>query len=110
LIEVLQDRSGALVLAPSGDICPLTAPALECCIDGAVDAGARHLVIDLTDVTLLTAAGVSALVAGANRLSALDGQLTIRNATGLTARVLTITGLDRYVDHTGGAAGLAQWN
>jgi anti-sigma B factor antagonist len=98
VVEVLRESDGAVVLVLRGEVCLITAPVLGRCIDDVLDAGERHLVIDLGGVTLLAAAGVSAIVAGARRLRAVDGALALRNATDLVGRVVAITGLDCYLE------------
>lgn len=81
-------------VAPRGVLCAETAHGFEHRIQMSIDAGEEHLVIDLGEVTLLTAAGINAMVAARARLHRGGGTLTIRNARGVVKRVLEITGLD----------------
>jgi len=82
------------VLELEGEVCLLSVPVLRDCVDSLVDIGQVRLVIDLAEVTLLTAAAVNLFVSVAARLEALGGSLLVRRASGLPATVLELTGLD----------------
>lgn len=87
-----------LVVPLSGDCCLAAVPELTDRLDAAVAAGHHHLVIDLAECTLLSAAALGVLSATEKRLDAAGGSLRVRNPRPLAARVLAITGLDRLLD------------
>jgi anti-sigma B factor antagonist len=58
-------------------------------------ASRRHLVIDLNQVTFIDAAGLSALVAAANRAAARGISLHVVCARPKTLELFRLTGLDR---------------
>src|SRR5436309_297613 len=55
-------RPDLVTLHVAGDVCVVTAPVLRLALDGAIDAGARVVIVDLASTSLLTAAGVTQLV------------------------------------------------
>jgi len=90
------DRSGAagpLVVAAAGDVDRDTAPLLQAALVDAID---RHDTVccDLSEVTFLGAAGLTALLVAHDRAGRAGSRLLIRGAHGVTRRVLQITRLD----------------
>lgn len=84
----------SVVLEVSGEICLATAPVLAACIDALLETDAGNLVLDLGEVTLFGSTAADLVVETARRLTVLDRALVIQGATGLTARVLALCGLD----------------
>ena len=88
-IEHLSDRS---IVSCSGALDPLPAEKLREAVEAAVDAGTPRLVVDCSAVTLLTSAGITALVDTAIRCKelgiALDFELSKQ-----VRRVLDLVGL-----------------
>jgi RNA polymerase sigma-B factor len=60
---------------------------------GRLDAGARHIEVDLSRVRLLDASAVNVLLKVRERLAEEDGSLVARGATGLALEVLEIAGV-----------------
>jgi RNA polymerase sigma-B factor len=60
---------------------------------GRMDAGARHIAVDMSGVRLLDASAVNVLLRVRERLAELDGSLVARGATGIALEVLEIAGV-----------------
>jgi anti-anti-sigma factor len=85
------------VLPLVGDLCIAELPTVREKIDAAIADGARELVLDLSEATLVTAAAVRVFDTTEHRLTGLGGTLWLRNPRPLALRVLQITGFDRLV-------------
>ncbi|GAA1027391.1 STAS domain-containing protein [Virgisporangium ochraceum] len=80
---------GVCVVRVTGDVDFATAGQLrDALLESA--AGGHPVVVDLSGVTFLDAAGLSALVAGRK---ATGGRLSVVGATGVAHRILILTGL-----------------
>jgi anti-sigma B factor antagonist len=84
---------GVVVVRPAGEVDVTVSLIFEDALMDAVGGGARHVVVDLELLTFLDSSGVHALVKGYHAANAAGSRLTIRNATGVVARVLAITGV-----------------
>lgn len=84
---------GSVVLELDGEICVLTVPMLTSCLDALGEMDSYHVIVDMTDVRLLSAQGVGVLLKAAHQRERAGGSLTVRGATGLVAQVLEITGV-----------------
>jgi RNA polymerase sigma-B factor len=60
---------------------------------GRLDAGARHVVVDLARVRLLDAGSIAVLLRAADRLEQHSGSLVAPGATGIVLRALEIAGV-----------------
>jgi anti-sigma B factor antagonist len=81
-------RPGRVVVEVIGDVDTSTAPLLQLCLDSqAAQRGLRELVVDLERVTLLSAAGVTAL-AQAHRRCRMHGARMVLHCAG-RCRVLS---------------------
>jgi anti-sigma B factor antagonist len=90
------DRDGpAAVLSVKGELDASTAPDLAELCHSVHAAGARDVVIDLTDTSFLDSSGLRALIE-AHRLFADGGNLHLAHASEPVRRLLEITGLDDY--------------
>jgi anti-sigma B factor antagonist len=86
------------VVPVSGEICLAEVAELTARLDALVAAGHHHLVLDLAECTLLTAAAVGAIATTEHRLRPVGGAIRLRNPAPLPARVLAVTGFDRLLD------------
>ena len=96
------------VIKLAGELDLAAAPAVKAELMGAVDAGHRQLIVDLTDVEYLDSSTLGALVAAVKRLRP-DGNLvvvcpderlwTIFEATGLDAVLTLVRGQDEIAGH-----------
>ena len=64
---------------------------------GRLDAGARHIAVDLSRVRLIDASTVNVLLRVRERLAENDGSLVARGASGLVLQVLEIAGVAKQL-------------
>ena len=89
---------GGVALTAAGELDLATVPALRERLDAAIDAGARHLVLDLTAVTFMDSVAMAAILHARTRLGG-DGRLAVVIPTGSYTRlVVEIAGLPRCLD------------
>ena len=88
----------AIVLPLAGELCIAELPAVRAHLETVISGGARQIVLDLTEVTLVTAAALRVFETTQQRLEGVGGSLTLRNPSPLARRVLEITGLDRLAE------------
>ncbi|MCE7003812.1 STAS domain-containing protein [Kibdelosporangium philippinense] len=97
LLEVkpLRDVSGARLLGLVGEVDLSTAPTLEKAIGTALgEVDGKKLILDMTGVTFLASAGMSALIAGREQAVAKGVEMVIvATPTGAAYRSLEIAGL-----------------
>ena len=91
-----RDVDGCAVLGAAGEIDVSTASAFRAALVNAVEHS-EHLVVDLSSVTFLDCAGLSALAAVVRRVRAADGTLHLVGVNGLVGRIVTLTRLDEVV-------------
>ena len=83
------------LLRVSGELDLYVSPKLENELETLIRAGARHVLVDLTDVPFLDSSGLGVLLGASRRLGKDGFALT---GLGLeTRRVLEITGTDRLL-------------
>ena len=85
---------GQRVLRVSGDVDLSMTAFLEQQLKEVVDDGARMIILDVTDLKFIDAAGLSVLVRTADRLRRCDGRLRLRSPSRSVRKTLEITGLD----------------
>ena len=85
------------VVTATGEIDITNAEYLRDALLSALNAGATALVADLTSVTFLDSAGVTALVRASRRASASEAQLRLAVAAPPVLRVLNLVGIDQLV-------------
>ena len=61
----------------------------------AADGRVRHIIVDLSDVTLLDSSGLAALVNGQGIAREREGELIIASPSEAAGTILALTGLDR---------------
>jgi anti-sigma B factor antagonist len=102
MLEVRVRHEGdTAVVAPVGAICLVTSPVLERCL-ASTDLDGRRVVVDLADVTILSAQGIAVLVDASRVRRDNGGDLIVQGATGLVARVLEITGVHGHLCQVAG--------
>jgi len=89
-----------VVVRVSGEIDLAGAPAFRDVIDLAFERGSR-LVVEMSDVDFINAAGVSVLVWAAARARELLGRFAVRRPSPIVRKVLGILGLEDIVDEDG---------
>ena len=96
-----------VLVRPGGEIDLATVPDLGAHLDTVVDLGYSRVVLDLAEVDFMGVCGVILIARLAARLRASSGGLTIRSPSDLTRRMLTITGLEDFVEIERPDAGVA---
>ena len=91
-----RESGGCIVVCAAGEIDVATAPAFRAALVNAAERSQR-LVVDLSAVTFLDCAGLSALATVVRRLRATGDVLHLVGATGIVGRVITLTRLDEAV-------------
>lgn len=91
-IRVLSS-DGRSIVHVSGDLDASTAARLRELLAGLINAGARHIVVDLGDLSFMGAGGLGVLVGAARRLRRDDGKLLLRSAPPSVQKIIEITGL-----------------
>lgn len=71
-----------------------TAEDVAARVRAAFDAGATHVVLDLSQVQFVDSSGLRALVNGAKRARSAGGRLELRSVPPVVRRVLDVSGLD----------------
>jgi anti-sigma B factor antagonist len=75
---------------------------------GALNAGARGLVVDLTATTFCDSAGITAITRAVRRAAATDATMRLALTAAPVLRVFDLVGIDRLIDiHQDVAAALA---
>jgi anti-anti-sigma factor len=96
--EVAGD-SAAVVVSAVGEIDQVTAPALQDQLSRVIASKPRRLVIDLSRVSFLSAAGLSVLISVRQAAARQDIALQLRAPNRrMVVRMLDITGLDRLFE------------
>lgn len=102
----------ATVVSVSGEVDVHTCSELQAYLIDLVDAGAGHVVADLSEVTFLDSSGLGALVGVNKRLAQSQGRLAVVCADPQVLRVFSLTRLDEVLtiqptvaDATGSEAG-----
>ncbi len=86
-------------VAVRGDVDRLSAPALAGVLNSSVDAGCRHLVVDLAECRFMDASGLGVLVGVAMRMSGLHGTVTVGSASTMVGRLLELTGVSEVIPY-----------
>jgi anti-anti-sigma factor len=85
------------VVAASGEVDLTNADGLREALLSVLDAGARGLVVDMTQTTFLDSAGITALVRASRRASEDNATLRLAVTAPAVLRVLNLVGLDRVI-------------
>jgi anti-anti-sigma factor len=85
------------VVAAAGEIDVTNATRLRDAIVSALEAGATGCVVDLTAVTFLDSAGITALVRASRRADASEAALRLAVTAQAVLRVLDLVGLDQVI-------------
>ena len=93
-VDDTQLDGGRHVVAVRGAVDLFSAPELKRRLLDAIDGGARHVVLDLSETGFLDSTGLGALLTAHRRLASRDGRLVIVPGDQGVMRVFEITGLD----------------
>ena len=89
----MSDREGTAVVALEGEVDLYTSPQLREKVIELVDAGCRHVIVDLEKVEFIDSTGLGVLVACLNRLRGNGGDLSLVCTVPRILKVFEITGL-----------------
>jgi len=89
------DSGDHTVLEVGGEVDVYTAPRLREKLVELVEAGARHVVVDLSRVEFLDSTGLGVLVGALKRLRAVNGTFGLVCAHERLLKIFRITALDR---------------
>jgi anti-anti-sigma factor len=97
-------QDGVIVVRAAGEVDMTVSAVFErCLLDAANTAGVGQVVVDLELLRFIDSSGLHALVKGYHAANGNGGSLVVRNATGVVARVLTITGVAEALGMAEGA-------
>ncbi|MEA2479769.1 MAG: anti-sigma factor antagonist [Thermoleophilaceae bacterium] len=85
------------VVEPRGEIDLATAGILKTCLEGALAADKRHVIVDLEDVDFIDSTGLGVLLSVERRLQAGGGTLIVACPNEGVRKVFEITGLDQVL-------------
>lgn len=92
-LEHLPDAT--VVVALGGEVDLYTAPELRDRLVAAIDAGARRLVVDMTETTFIDSTTLGVLIGAVKRLRPVDGEVLLVAPDRNIRKVFEITLLDR---------------
>jgi anti-sigma B factor antagonist len=81
-----------------GELDRRTAPQLAPCLSGLLDSGHRHVDLDLSGVTFLAAAGLTAFREAAVRAEQVGGRVRLTAVPSRVRRILELTALDTVLE------------
>lgn len=84
-----------VIVEVRGELDTATAPLLQDLLDQLMAAGARRVVVDLSEATFVDSTGLGALLSAHRRMQADHGQLVLSQPLPATRRLLELTALDR---------------
>ncbi len=94
-VESRQTDSGVTVLAPSGRLDVVGAPALKEAVSEAMKNGQPRLVIDMEGVTFVDSSGLGSVVSALKQVRTSKGDLRLAAPNQQVRVVLELTTLDR---------------
>ncbi len=86
-------EGGAHVITVSGELDLAVAASLESELSRAVESGAEHIVIDLSQLEFIDSTGLGVLVSAHQRAAEAGCRLGVTNPGTQVARLLQLTGL-----------------
>jgi len=93
----VQREDALAVVQVSGAMDYDTSPALEQALAGLLQAGARHLVLDMAAVTFCDSSGINALIRTLAHAGREQGSLALVATTPRVQGVLELTGVDAAI-------------
>lgn len=87
--------AGTAVIALTGEVDLYTAPELKQELVRVIDAGARGVVVDMTNTTFIDSTTLGVLISGVKRLRPNGGSVELVVTDRNIRKIFEITGLDR---------------
>ena len=91
--ELSQHADDVAVVTVEGEVDLYTAPEFKEVLLGAVDEGARHVIVDLSAVTFVDSTALGVLVVAGRRCTDAGGELRLVGLRPHVRKVFDITGL-----------------
>lgn len=88
----VETAADATWLRLEGELDLSSAPMLRTCLSSLTEAGARHLVIEVSALRFVDASGIRAIAAEARRLRKAGGDVILRNPRPWTRRLFDVLG------------------
>jgi anti-sigma B factor antagonist len=92
-----RDEAGGVVLAVSGELDVVSAPALERRLREALSEPGAHVTLDLSDLEFVDSAGVSVLIKAKQDADSNGRTLVLARATEQVHRVFALVGLAEWL-------------
>lgn len=83
------------ILVLTGEVDMYTAPAVERELQGAIDGGAREVIVDLTGASFIDSTLLGVLIGAHKQLDAVGGRVSIVCGDRNLVKLFEITGFDR---------------
>ena len=90
----LRDIDGKKILDVKGEIDVYTAPQFKEAVNSILDAGQKHLLINMAGVTYMDSSGFGALLSATKRLKPKGGTVNLVKCNSAIDRILRITRLN----------------
>ena len=90
-------ESGVVVVKPTGKLNMVAAPMLRKELQGVVEGGQKHIVVDLSGVELVDSSGLGALISGLKAARQAGGDLRVAAPSRQVITVLELTNLNRVL-------------
>jgi anti-sigma B factor antagonist len=94
-------HDGWTILAVDGELDLHTSPQLQRALWEAIDQGAKHVALDMSDVPFMDSSSLGVIIGGLKRAREVGGDLALISLQPSPAKVVALTGLDavfRMVD------------
>jgi len=92
------ETGDAMVVVFTGRLDAATSPDAEERLSALIDAGHRHLIIDLCDLEYISSSGLRVMLAALKRLKQEDGALSIAGISPGVRQVFVMAGFDRIFE------------
>lgn len=97
-MQVTTDHSGDVALAAvTGRVDSSTAQDFETALVGALDSGDHRVVLDCSELTFLSSAGLRALLVALKKANAAGGNLVMSGTPDRIREVLEVSGFTRFL-------------
>lgn len=91
----VQKKNGANVVTVSGHLAAAEISYLSAALDALVAEQAALVIVDLSDIDLITSEGLGVLISTRKNVAAYDGRLVLCGVTGNVLDVFKMTRLDK---------------
>lgn len=96
-------EKGATIVQVKGRLDAGSSPELEKEIAGLAGAGEKHILLDLAELNYISSAGLRVILAGAKKLKAHGGSLSVASLVSVVKEVFEISGFSSIIPIFGSA-------